>query len=635
MNPDSRNLILATGLSVLILLGYTLYFAPPESSFTPDPPSQTGGQTPSQTPSQTLGQTEGQTGGEATTPVTPNTLNTPGSQTRSIADIITARRLPISNSVVQGSLSLAGGRIDDWRLSDFKASIASDAPSVSLLRRSGTEDAYFAEAFFTRFDSQTTGRVVRATPRDAIWQVEGSNTRLTPETPLNLYYDQNGVRYRLGYTIDESHMLQITAMAENTAGNSEAVEIGSSARILRQLAGYSEWISYAGPMGYFNSDDGNVFLDYDDIEGVLTCQTDQRFCAESGVRAWAGISDKDWLAAIIPVDQTRHGFVLRPVDSLPDYDSIRRLLDGDTLAEIDAIESGNLRNGEVYPIEVSANHPAILLRPGERIAWRFDLFLGPKKYTLLDAYQESDTIPRFTNAIDWGWMEFLAKPMLIVLIWLNDYLGNFGLSIVVMTIGIKIIFFPLANRSYHSMAKMRDLAPKVKTIREQYASDRQRQQQEMMALYRDAKVNPAAGCLPILLQIPVFFALYKVLYVTIEMRHAPFFGWVADLSASDPTSIINLFGILPYSVGFLPEFINIGVWPILMGISLYLQMAINPPPPDPIQAQMFRWLPFIFTFLLATFPVGLVIYWTWNNTLSVAQQWFIIRGYKRSQTQNA
>lgn len=621
MNPDTRNLILATCISVIILLVYALYFAPPESAFTPDPDPQT----------------QSTDNNNAVGSDNTNNLVTPPSDgiqqqapsiSRSIADIINAPRLTIDNPALSGSLSLAGGRIDDLRLKDFKARLPDDAPAVSLLRRSGTEDAYFTEAFFTRFEA---GQVRRAVPRDAIWQVEGSNTRLTPQTPLTIGHDQDGVRYRLVYTMDDLNMLRITATAENSASNPNPIEVGSSARILRQLAGYSEWISYAGPMGYFNQDEGNIFLDYDDIDGVLACQFDPRFCAEGGVRAWAGISDKDWLVAIIPLEENRNSFVFRPVASLPDYDSIRRLLSADTLATIDAIESGNLRRGDTTPIEVSVNHAAILLRPGEAISWRFDLFLGPKKYTLLDAYQKSDNIPRFTNAIDWGWMEFIAKPMLIVLVWLNSYLGNFGLAILVMTVGIKIIFFPLANRSYHSMAKMRDLAPKVKTLREQFANDRQRQQQEMMALYRDAKVNPAAGCLPILLQIPVFFALYKVLYVTIEMRHAPFFGWVADLSASDPTSIINLFGLLPYSTAFLPEFINIGVWPILMGISLYLQMAINPPPPDPVQAQVFRWLPFMFTFLLATFPVGLVIYWTWNNLLSVAQQWFIMRGYRKTQ----
>ncbi|MCG8620421.1 MAG: membrane protein insertase YidC [Proteobacteria bacterium] len=628
MNPDTRNLILATCISVIILLVYSLYFAPPESALTPDPTPQTQSGESSST----------NTDGTNTLVTPPNTGIGDGSGgsinqqapsiSRSIADIINAPRLTIDNPTLAGSLSLAGGRIDDLRLKDFKARITPDAPSVSLLRRSGTEDAYFTEAFFTRLQA---GQVRRAIARDAIWQVEGSNNRLTPQTPLTLAYNQDGVMYRLVYTIDDLHMMRITAMAENLASNPNPVEVGSSARILRQLAGYSEWISYAGPMGYFNQDEGNIFLDYDDIDTLLACQFDSRFCAEAGVRAWAGISDKDWLTAIIPLEENRNSFVFRPVGSIPDYDSIRRLLTPSTLAEIDGIESGNLRDGDTTPIEVSVNHPAILLRPGESISWRFDIFLGPKKYTLLDAYQKADNIPRFTNAIDWGWMEFIAKPMLIVLVWLNSYLGNFGLAILVMTVGIKVIFFPLANRSYHSMAKMRDLAPKVKTIREQFSNDRQRQQQEMMALYRDAKVNPAAGCLPILLQIPVFFALYKVLYVTIEMRHAPFFGWVTDLSAADPTSILNLFGLLPYSTAFLPEFINIGVWPILMGISLFLQMAINPPPPDPVQAQVFRWLPVMFTFLLATFPVGLVIYWTWNNLLSVAQQWFIIRGYRKTQ----
>jgi YidC/Oxa1 family membrane protein insertase len=239
-------------------------------------------------------------------------------------------------------------------------------------------------------------------------------------------------------------------------------------------------------------------------------------------------------------------------------------------------------------------------------------------------------IPNFDLAIDFGWFYFLTKPFFYAIDWLFNLFGNFGVATLAFTVVVKLAFFPLANKSYRSMAKMRILTPKLQSLRERFGDDRMKLNQEMMALYKAEKVNPAAGCLPVLLQIPVFFALYKVLFVTIEMRHAPFFGWIADLSAPDPTSIFNIFGLLPFSVDFLPPFLQLGAWPIMMGISMFLQMRLNPAPPDPIQAKIFQFMPLFFTFLLATFPAGLVIYWTWNNLLSMAQQWYIMKQVAKS-----
>ena len=231
--------------------------------------------------------------------------------------------------------------------------------------------------------------------------------------------------------------------------------------------------------------------------------------------------------------------------------------------------------------------------------------------------------------IDFGWFYFLTKPFFYALSWAYGYLGNFGLAILAITVAVKLVFFPLANKSYKSMAKMRNLSPEIQKLRERVGDDRQKLNQEMMALYKKEKVNPAAGCLPILVQIPVFFALYKVLFVSIEMRQTPFFGWIKDLSVSDPTSVLNLFGLLPYSTSIFPDFLNLGVWPLLMGVTMFLQQRLNPTPPDPIQAKIFAWMPVAFTFLLATFPAGLVIYWTWNNLLSICQQWLIMNGMKK------
>jgi YidC/Oxa1 family membrane protein insertase len=256
-------------------------------------------------------------------------------------------------------------------------------------------------------------------------------------------------------------------------------------------------------------------------------------------------------------------------------------------------------------------------------------FAGAKRLVLFDDYEERFNIKHFDLAIDFGWFYFLTKPFFYALSWAYGYLGNFGLAILAITVAVKLVFFPLANKSYKSMAKMRNLSPEIQKLRERVGDDRQKLNQEMMALYKKEKVNPAAGCLPILVQIPVFFALYKVLFVSIEMRQTPFFGWIKDLSVSDPTSVLNLFGLLPYSTSIFPDFLNLGVWPLLMGVTMFLQQRLNPTPPDPIQAKIFAWMPVAFTFLLATFPAGLVIYWTWNNLLSICQQWLIMNGMKK------
>lgn len=602
MNSDNKNLILAVSLSMLILIGYQLYFTPP-------PP------TPEQIAAQNAA-AQVDADGSPIASISPEAMQS----TRAIVDIINAPRIQIENSQVIGSISLAGGRIDDLRLKSFKVENDPLANDVSLMRRTGTEDAYFAESYFTSVTDNGYGRAV---DRTTIWQANGDI--LTPDTPVTLSHEQNGVIYKLTYRIDDAYMISIESSVENSSDTVQ--KLGSWTRILRQKPSYSEWISYAGPMGYFNSDSGNVFLDYSDITSTISCKNDERFCSNENEQSWIGVSDKNWLTAIIPSTSQQSDYLMRPLEA-PNFETIRVQLDEKTRNSIDQIKTGNLYEGSGQPLDISSIQKTVELTQGESVSWNVDLFLGPKKYTVLNDYQNSKSIPRFTSAIDWGWFEFLAKPMLIVLVWLNQYVNNFGVAIILMTIGIKLIFFPLANRSYKSMAKMRELAPQVKDLRERFADDRQRQQQEMMALYRKEKVNPASGCLPILLQIPVFFALYKVLYVTIEMRHAPFFGWVTDLSAVDPTSIINLFGLLPFDTSFAPAILNIGIWPILMGVTMFIQMSLNPPPPDPIQAKIFRYMPVMFTFLLATFPAGLVIYWTWNNMLTIAQQWFIMRGVR-------
>jgi YidC/Oxa1 family membrane protein insertase len=278
--------------------------------------------------------------------------------------------------------------------------------------------------------------------------------------------------------------------------------------------------------------------------------------------------------------------------------------------------------GLVDMYQVDYLSPQVSVPAGGSITTENHFFAGAKEVKLLDAYEEKIGVTQFDLAIDFGWFYFLTKPIFYALLWINDIVLNLGISILLLTVGIKAILFPLANKSYTSMSKMKKLSPKMTEMRERYGDDKMKLNQAMMDLYKKEKVNPASGCLPILIQIPVFFSLYKVLFVTIEMRHAPFFGWIQDLSAPDPTTIFNLFGLIPFTP---PDFLMVGVWPLLMGISMYLQQKLNPQPTDPVQAKIFMFLPIIFTFLLARFPAGLVVYWAWNNTLSMAQQWLIMR----------
>ena len=315
----------------------------------------------------------------------------------------------------------------------------------------------------------------------------------------------------------------------------------------------------------------------------------------SSVGGWAGITDKYWLTALVP-DQTIAG-------------TMRFLYVGD---------------GNHYQVDYKTDEPKVA-PPGGEASVESHMFAGAKVVRLLDTYETRYNIPHFDKAVDFGWFYFLTKPIFYALDWLNDHLGNFGVAILVFTVFVKLLFFPLANYSYRSMSRMKLLAPKMQALREQFKDNPQELQKRTMGLYKEEKVNPASGCLPMLVQIPVFFSLYKVILVTIEMRHAPFFGWIRDLSAVDPTNIFNLFGLIPFDPGTLTPFLHMGVWPLIMGCTMFLQQKMNPPPPDPVQARVFQFMPIIFTFMMASFPAGLVIYWSWNNTLSVAQQWFIQR----------
>ena len=412
---------------------------------------------------------------------------------------------------------------------------------------------------------------------------------LTPETPVTLSWDNGeGLIFELTYSLDDNYMISLTQRVKNRSGaNHTLTPYGLLSRTgTPDIHGF--YILHEGLIGVQNE-----ILEEVDYEDIL----DGKPVEYTSTGGWIGITDKYWLAALIPdqKESTKSRFVAGKRGTSDLYQS-------DYLAQPRTAPNGGAATYTTH------------------------LFAGAKQVKLLDKYQSELAIPAFDKAVDFGWFYWLTKPIFYAINWLNQYLGNFGLAILALTVGIKLAFFPLANKSYKSMSKMKLLQPRMVELRDKYGEDKQRLNQEMMALYKKEGANPAAGCLPILIQIPVFFALYKVLFVNIEMRQAPFYGWIHDLSAPDPLGILTLFGLIPWEVpaGFL-TYLNLGVWPLIMGITMFLQQKLNPAPTDPVQAKVFMFMPIIFTFLLAPFPAGLVIYWAWNNVLSIAQQWAIMR----------
>ena len=496
------------------------------------------------------------------------------------AALATSARVEIDTPRVGGSISLVGGRIDDVVLKDYRASVEANSPNIQLLHPAAMPDGYYAEVGY--IGGEGSGSVPGP---DTVWTVEGEQ-RLTPSTPVTLTYtNETGLTFTRTITVDNDYMFTVSDVVSNQGG--EAVAVSNYGRIARigtpQIEGF--FILHEGLIGVTGTE-GLQEIDYSDLAETRQIQPGK---SEDG---WLGITDKYWAVAMVPSGaqpfQPRYAY----------------------------FDDGRIRYQADYLTD------PVVVQPGQSQTIETLVFAGAKETLKIDAYEEERGIRQFDLLIDWGWFYFITKPMFYLIHWLFSALGNFGLAILATTVVVKAVFFPLANKSYKSMANMKKVQPQMLEIREKYADDRMKQQQAMMELYKTEKINPLAGCWPILIQIPVFFALYKVLYVTIEMRHAPFFGWIKDLSAPDPTSIFNLFGLLPYDV---PAFLLIGVWPVIMGITMFLQMRMNPTPPDPTQAMIFNWMPVVFTFMLATFPAGLVIYWAWNNTLSVIQQGVIMK----------
>ena len=512
------------------------------------------------------------------------------------ASIVTTRqgaieaspRVGIETPSLKGSVSLKGGRIDDLVLARYRETVDPKSPYVELFSPSGAPHPYYAEFGWTAGKG-----VTQAMPnRDTLWRAETQGP-LTPQSPVTLAWDNGqGLAFRRTISVDPDYLFTVSDQVENKGGS--PVSLYPYALISRhglpKLDGvwmilHEGFIGAVGPSGLKE-------VGYND---VLKDNGTQTFKQTGG---WLGITDKYWAAALVP----------------------------DPTVPTEARFTGSKGVSgakDTFQADVSAD--PIEIAPGASSTFTSQLFAGAKVVSLIEGYNKklgAQGTRQFEMLFDWGYFWFLTQPLYSLLHWLGQLLGNYGLAILGTTVLVKLLFFPLANKSYESMAKMKLLQPEMEKLRERHKDDRAKMQQELMALYREKKINPMAGCLPILLQVPVFFALYKVLYLTIDMRQAPFFGWIKDLSAPDPTSIFNLFGLLPFAA---PEFLHIGVWPIIMGITMWVQMQLNPQQADPMQQKIFNWMPVMFTFLLGSFASGLVIYWAWNNLLSLTQQYVIMK----------
>ena len=501
------------------------------------------------------------------------------------------RVVPIAAGLLglAGSLGLRGARLDDLVLRDYRETVAPNSPLVRLLSRPATGAPYYVQFGW----SAPAGTTLPLPDSATLWSP--SAPALTPATPVTLTWDNGaGLRFALTLAVDDNYMFTVRQSVTNTTGT--PVVLFPWARIRRDdtppTAGY--YILHEGLLGVIGGRLQELTYAKAKSAGEHTDGLAYQATAPGG---WAGITDKYWLTALIPPQTSDESVAFRDV---------------------------KLGGKDGYQVDFTPTTPQTIA-PGAEAAATTHVFAGAKEVHLLDRYERALGIPSFDKAVDFGWFYFLTKPFFYAIDWLYQRLGNFGLAIMAFTVFVKALFFPLANKSYKSMGKMRLLGPKMQAMRERYKDDPARQQQEMMALYKAEGVNPASGCLPMLIQVPVFFSLYKVIFVTIEMRQAPFFGWIRDLSAPDPSNVFNLFGLIPFDPTQISPFLHLGAWPLLMGVSMFLQQKLNPPPPDPVQARMFQFMPVIFTFMLARFPAGLVIYWTWNNLLSIGQQWLIMR----------
>ena len=556
---ENRNVIIAVILSTAILIGWSMYFENPDEA--------------QRKRLEIQGKTETQTNIQK--PETPQTTKANPTKAISRGEALKeGDRVSIENSNLAGSISLRGAIIDDIVLKNYRETLDKNSKPIVVLSPKKSDEGYFVESGWA-----TTKSDIKVPDNNSIWQIKDGK-KLTPTTPVTLEWNnREGIIFSKKIEVDNKYLFKITETIRNE--KNKTIELFHYSQITKNTKPTTEnfYILHEGLIGVV---DKNL-----KEETYSTIEKEKKTYA--GKSGWFGITDKYWMSAIIP-------------------------------------ESGKSFKGEYsfansYKANFIISEPTIA-NPQKSTSATLKIFIGAKEVYPIDNYTEIEKIDRFDLSIDWGWFYFITKPLFFVIDYIFKIVGNFGVAIIILTLLVRILFFPLNNYSFKSMAKMKVLQPETLRIKELYKDDVKRTQQEMMALYKREKVNPLSGCLPILVQIPIFFAVYKMLFVTLEMRHAPFFGWIKDLSAADPTTIFNLFGLIPWNP---PSFLMIGVWPILMGITMYFQMKLNPTPPDPIQAKIFAFFPLIMTVMLATFPSGLVVYWTVSNVLTMAQQYYIMK----------
>jgi len=565
---DNRNTIVAILLSLTILLGWELFFAPEA------PP-------PSDVPAAAVSAPPATPGTEATTaPIAAPATSTPQAEAAPAAP---AKRVKIATPFLQGSIALTGARLDDITLVRYRETLDPASPPIMLLAPAGAPKPFYAEWGWIASDSGV------ALPGPTTeWSTANSDATLTDTTPLVLTWDNGqGLVFTRTIRADKQYLFTIEQTVANTGDR--PVTLYPYAAVMRLDIHHEGGIgmAFAGPIGAFNGASKEV--SYDDLKkkGRET---------EESVGGWIGFSDHYWLTAVA----------------------------FDPAVKISASYNYSDQAGrDRFQTDLRAD--AVTVAPGETKSVTGYVFAGAKELELLDAYAQTPGLMQFDRAIDFGWYWFLTIPFFKILRFLHTSVGNFGIAILLLATLIRLFMFPIANKQYKTMNKMKKLTPEMKRLQEKYKNDRPKLNQELMDLYKREKANPLAGCLPILVQIPVFYALYKVLSVTIEMRHAPFFGWINDLSAPDPTSVLNLFGLLPYDIPSFLSFVSIGAWPLIMGVTMYLQQKLSPQPADPIQARIMMLMPVVITFILAPYAAGLVIYWAWSNLLGILQQTILLK----------
>ena len=575
MDDQNKNLILATALSFLVILVWFVLFPPPE---------------PTRSDPNAIVSAEGEQIVPTVSTTDAGAASTATSEATNVAD---APRIAIETDRLKGSVSLQGGRIDELSLKDYRETLDEGSPIVDLLAPTGSTNPYYALYGW----APGAGLAFEQVPGpNTVWTAT-SNTDLSVGSPISMTWDNGaGLVFTRDIAIDENFMFTVTQNVENTgAGTVSLAPYGVLARHGEPQELKNFFILHEGVVAMADGELAEIgYSDMPDFD-INPNEGARAEVTQVAEQGWIGFTDHFWMTTLIPAKG--------PFKSTAKYDERR----------------------DIYQTE--AVLPTQTLAPGATASATTQLFAGAKEWEAIRAYEKAG-VDRFIDSIDWGWFFFLTKPIFAVLHYLNVMIGNMGWAIIGLTFLIKLVLFPLAYKSNVSMAKMKSLQPEMEKIKERAGDDRQKLQQEMMAMYKKEKVNPASGCLPILIQIPIFFSLYKVIFVTLELRHAPWIGWIKDLSAPDPSSILNLFGLLsftPPEAGSILAIISLGILPIILGVSMWMQQKLNPAPTDPTQAMIFAWMPWVFMFMLGTFASGLVVYWIANNLITFTQQYLIMR----------